>query len=354
MAALGKAAGWPIRLAQADRPRELAIERRRITLVTPGDVSFWEAFEMLCRKSGLALDRLGAVWELDFKEPSPPPGPASISGAFRGELLGVKRYRRLEFGKAKPGIEYYSRAVPTRRGEVGPELGPTRETFMAILVVYPEPTARILDLPLEMNPTIPPGPGLRFRPGNSPFASRADDEQGRSLCPGEPKPPSMLAGSNRFTEFRIEAPLSMPDPPSRRLRRLEISVPFSLVGQRRDPIDVPLAGSSGRGVRGSGAMLTITTAKLTDPALVEVIVTPDPPLGRAPAAIRSRIGEASFLDEKGNLLRPSVSESNALFGGRRLTCRFGTGQSPATLRYSGLIQADIVAIFRFAGIPLPR
>ena len=82
-------------------------------------------------------------------------------------------------------------------------------------------------------------------------------------------------------------------------------------------------------------------------------MTPDPTLGRDPESIRSRPGQPRFFDEKGNLLRPTVSESNTFLRGKRLTCRFPAGESPATLRYAGIVQADTVAVFRFAGIPLP-
>jgi hypothetical protein len=163
----------------------------------------------------------------------------------------------------------------------------------------------------------------------------------------------MLGGYNRFTAYLVEAPLAMPDPPSHRLERLEISVPFSFLGERQDPIDVRLAGASGRSVRGSGATLSIAGARPADPSTVEVLVTPDPPLGRDPETIRSRPGQLHFFDEKGKPLQPSVSESNMFFGGKRLTCRFGAGESPATFRYAGRVQVDTVAVFRFAGIPLP-
>lgn len=349
IAALGEAAGAKLELPEAEPGDDKARRQRRITLVTPGVVPFWEAVDMLRQAAGVAPVSMGSAQQLDFEKPGSESGPVSISGPFRGQLLGVRHNRRLELGKATRGIERYTRAVPTR----GAHVGPTRETLVVRLWVLPEPGARLLSLPPEMDPPLPPGPGLNYRPGWTSFASRADDEQGRSLRPSGPKPAGMLGGACSFTAFLVEVPLAMPDPPARRLERLEVSVPFAFVGERQDPIDVLLAGASGRNVRGSGATLTILGAKPGDPSTFEVIVTPDPTLGRDPEAIRSRPGRPRFLDEKGNLLRPEVSESNTLLRGKRWTCRFPAGEAPSTIRYAGIVQADTVAVFRFAGIPLP-
>ena len=324
IAALGEATGRKLELRRPEPGDEDdgAIRRRRVTLVTPGEVPFWEAFEAIRRAAGLEIVFLGSPLQLGFEKPGTESGPVSISGAFRGQLLGVRRDRRLELGKATRGIERSSRAVPTRGGDVGPAVGPARETFVARLWVHPEPGARIIPVPLELDPRLPPGPGLKYRPGPPPFAGRAEDEQGRSLRPAGPSPVGTLVASNGYTEYVVEAPLSMPDPPGHRLARLEISVPFTLVGERQDPIDVRLAGARGRSVRGSGATLTIAAARRAEPSTREVTVTPDPPLGSGPETIRSRPGQLQFFDEQGNLLRPTVTETNAYFGGRRLTCRF--------------------------------
>jgi hypothetical protein len=353
IAALEKFAGVKMELAEPDVRDDEAMWRRRITLITPGEVPFWEAVEMMHRAAGLAPAVMGSARHLDFEKPGSESGPVSVSGPFRGQLFGVRHYRRLELGKATRGIERSTRAVPNRGGEGNPRVGPTRETLEVRLWVHPEPGARFLSLPPEMNPPLPPGPGLNYRPGWTSFVSLAEDEQGRSLRPVGPKPAGMLGGALSFTAFLVEVPLAMPDPPSRRLDRLEISVPFSFLGERQDPIDVRLAGAPGRTVRGSGATLTILGAKPADPSTFEVIVTPDPTLGHGLEAIRSRLGQPRFLDEKGKLLLPTMSESNTFLGGKRWTCRFPAGESSATLRYAGIVQADIVAVFRFAGIPLP-
>ncbi len=353
IAALEKSAGVKLELAEPDARDDVAMWRRRITLITPGEVPFWEALEMMRRATGVAPGSMGSARQLDFEKPGSESGPVSISGPFRGQLLGVRHNRRLELGKATRGIESYTRAVPSRGGEGNPRVGPTRETLVVRLWVHPEPGAHFLSLPPEMNPPLPPGPGLNYRPGWTSFVSRAEDEQGRSLRPVGPKPAGMLGGAVSFTAFLVEVPLAMPYPPGRRLDRLEISVPFSFLGERQDPIDVRLAGAPGRTVRGSGATLTILGAKPGDPSTFEVIVTPDPTLGRDPESIRSRPGQPCFFDEKGNLLRPMVSESNTFLRGKRWTCRFPAGESPARLRYAGIVQADVVAVFRFAGVPLP-
>jgi hypothetical protein len=353
IAALWEAVGQKLGPPEPDDGHAEAFHRLRITLITPGEVPFWEAFEAMRRQAGLGQSYPGWLWHLDLEKPGSESGPVSISGPFRGQLLGVRRHRRLELGKATRGIERFTRAVPTRGGGVDPRVGPARETFVVRLWVHPEPGARLVELPFEQNPRIPPGPGLKYRPGWTSSVTRAEDERGRSLRPTEPTPVGMLGGSNQFTEYLAEAPLVMPDPPSRSLERLEVSVPFFLIGERRDPIDVRLAGASGRSVRGSGATLTIVAAKPADPVTLQVTTTPDPPLGTGSEAIRSRLGQPEFFDEKGNLLRPSVSETNYYFGGKRLTCRFRAGETPATLRYAGLVQVDTLAVFRFAGIPLP-
>ena len=141
--------------------------------------------------------------------------------------------------------------------------------------------------------------------------------------------------------------------PSRPTPHLEISAPFSFVEERQDPIDVRLAGASGRSFRGSGATLTITAAGRANPPAMEVTVTPDPPLRSGADLVRNRPGQVQFFDDKGTLLRPTVTETPFFFGGKRLAVRFQPGESPATLHYAGIVQRDTAAVFRFDGIPLP-
>jgi hypothetical protein len=140
-------------------------------------------------------------------------------------------------------------------------------------------------------------PGLRFRPTEAtPWASLALDDQGRSLRPDLPEPKGQIVAGNRGTELTVEAPLVMPDPPAHRLSRLEVSLPLTMIARRQDPIEFPLAGSSSRLFRGSRASLMFPVVKPTVPAVVGVIVTPDPPLGFPPDRIFSHVGEVQFYD----------------------------------------------------------
>lgn len=352
IAGLGRATGWKMTLSRSSGRAVPEAIRKRITLVKPDPLAFWEAFELFRRAGGLELMALGPPMELGFAEPGAEGGPVSVSGPFRGQLTGIRRSRLLELGKASRGIDARTRAVPPRGAPVDPKAGPTRETFAARIWIQPEPGARVIPLPIEQNPPLPPGPGLKYRPAGTVSATRAEDEQGRSLRPPGPPPYGLLSGSNHFSEYLVEVPLAMPDPPSHRLARLDISVPFAFLEERQDPIDVPLAGVKTGNFRGSGATLTVVAAKF-GPSTMQVTVTPDPPLASGSDKIRGRPGRVEFLDDQGKPMQPEVRESNSSFGGRQLDVRFRAGESPATLRYVGRVQLDTVAVFRFAGIPLP-
>ena len=99
IAALGKSAGVKLELPEPDPGDDEAKRQRRITLVTPGEVPFWEAVEMMHRAAGVAPVSMGSARQLDFEKPGSESGPVSISGPFRGQLLGVRHNRRLELGK---------------------------------------------------------------------------------------------------------------------------------------------------------------------------------------------------------------------------------------------------------------
>ena len=98
IAALEKSAGVKMELAEPDARDDEAMWRRRITLITPGEVPFWEALEMMRRATGVAPVSMGSARQLDFEKPGSESGPVSISGPFRGQLLGVRHNRRLELG----------------------------------------------------------------------------------------------------------------------------------------------------------------------------------------------------------------------------------------------------------------
>jgi hypothetical protein len=343
---LSQAAGLPLKPARPERFRDESWRQRRVSVTTPGAVPFWQAFELLRAAGGIGM----ADWQVTAGTAGT--GPASLSGAFRAQLLGIRRHRHLEFGKkASPFLETWTRPTPTRSGDVGPAVGPTWETFHVQLWVLPEPGGRIIDLDRPMLDS----PGSRFRPTEAtPWVRLALDEQGRSLRPEVSEPRGQIVAGNRGTELTIEAPLVMPDPRAHRLGRLEVSVPLTLIARRQDPIEFPLAGASSRSFRGSGASLMFPVVKPTLPAVVEVIITPDPPLGFPPARILSHVGELQFYDAQRKLLNPAVSASRAAFlSGQRLSFQFGVGEIPDRAQYTGRVQAGIVAVFRFADLPLP-
>jgi hypothetical protein len=314
-------------------------------MTTPGAIPFWQSFELLREAGGIGI----ADWQVTAGTAGT--GPVALSGAFRAQLVGIRRHRHLQFGqKASPFLETWSRPTPTRSGDVGPAIGPTWETFRVRLWVLPEPGGRIIDLDRPMLDS----PGLRFRPIEAtPRVSLALDERGRSLRPEMPEPRGQIVAGNRGTELTVEAPLVMPDPPAHPLSRLEVSLPLTLIARRQDPIEFPLAGASSRSFGGSGALLMFPVVKPTVPAVVEVIVTPDPPLGFPTDRILSHVGELQFYDAQRKLLNPAVSSRGGLFGGRRLSFQFGVGEIPDRARYTGRVQAGIVAVFRFRDLLLP-
>ena len=116
IAALGKAAGAKLELPEPDPGDDEAKRQRRITLVTPGEVPFWEAVELMHRAAGVAPVAMGSARQLNFDKPGSVSAPVSISGPFRGQLLGVRHNRRLELGKTTRGIE---RSTPRSRVEAG-------------------------------------------------------------------------------------------------------------------------------------------------------------------------------------------------------------------------------------------
>jgi hypothetical protein len=318
---------------------------RRITLIDPKPVGFWEA-----------LDRIGAVAGLrhnpgirrDTGRRMPPipliartgdPVPASYAGPFRVNLVDVSRHRQVSLSRGAD-----ARVVP--------------EEFSVLIHVFAEPGLAMAQIgPLQL--------------------VEAADDRDRDLRPTEPGPPFRRSyGSRRFDkgdldilQFRI--PLKLPDQPGLRIRRLRGFVPVMVAARTDSLLIVPLEGAQGKSFTGGGLTVTVTELQRQEKATsLRVAVRGE---GRGshpffdplphPAPLESfrppfRIEDhLQILDAQGRVFwwnpspppQPGPSEPWDV----RIVLDTQRLGPPAELRCYGVVGALTEVAFEFADIPMP-
>lgn len=193
---------------------------RRINLKEDRPVPFWEALERLDRAAGLVIDNergFGGAPSLTLSPLRGVRGPVVIAGLFRCELLEVAHLRTLAFGaEAPPNTQ--GRTVPTRNGDVGPEIGPTIESLRVRIEIRPEPR------------------GVMLRPAGEPRFDHATDDRGRDMRsdPARQKGIGDMLITGGAGAFVAEMTLDLPDPSGASIRTLRGVVPVDVGGRKVD------------------------------------------------------------------------------------------------------------------------
>ena len=244
-------------------PRAGAYRDRRITLVRPAPVSFWEAVDMVAAAGGLELS--GGLPTGNFGPNSPgslafmlipsvegsKPPPVSRPGPFRVTLLNVTHNKERNFG----GIS----------GVAQPDLGGVRnvaesEQFYAGLQVLVEPRMTV-----SQN-----GPAR---------LTVAEDDLGNSLLSSQA--PGGLGSSHTSAYNQYESPsgtaiqttlgLKFPEGAGRTIKTLRGVVPVTLTARKGDPLVIPLAAAGGKTYHHADSVVTIHEVKAT-PTLRQTIL----------------------------------------------------------------------------------
>jgi hypothetical protein len=341
VAAVAAESGHAVLLEPVDDP---GWKHRRITLIEPKPVGFWEALDRIGAAAGL---RHNPGARRDTGRRTPPilliaregdAVPASYDGPFRVNLVGVSRHRQV---LASQGA---NARVP--------------EEFSALIQVFAEPGLSI----------VPSGP-LRL--------VEAIDESDQDLRPTEPGTPFRSSyGGRRFDkgdldilQFRI--PLKLADKPGIRIRKLRGFVPVMVVARTDSLLTIPLEGAEGKSFSGGGLTVTVSEVQQQDKGTIVQLALrgegrgshpffdplPHPaPLGtfRPPFRIEDHI---QVLDAQGRVFwwNPGPPTQPRLSGPQEVRIVLDTQRlgPPAELRCFGVVGTLTEIAFEFADIPMP-
>ena len=333
---------------------------RKVTVVAPEPVPFWEAVERI-GKAGEVRPDFSGNGNLGFnrgmigmvnppRRPARPvtgsevvlvpdtsaaPPPTARSGRFLVALTALNHHR--------------DRTLP---GPGGRPAGSVSDRFEAKLQLAPEP-----DLTIGRVGEVE---GLE-----------AEDDRGQTLVPAgpaveeapSPYNPYNVYGARNGTAATVA--LHYPDRPGAQIRRLRGVLPVTVVGSRPDPVAASLVEGLGTAVRRGDVSLTVHEVRPVPEApnvrVVELSLTRPEPAG--PGGFRAMMisappstsqGWFEFVDEKG---RPVTRvAASPIYGDdaqrRSLRVVEGSGRSVA-VRYLAPAWSTLSVPFEFHDLPMP-
>jgi len=174
----------------------------------------------------------------------------------------------------------------------------------------------------------------------------------------------MSTGPVQFQVF-----LRRPEKPGRTIRLLRGSIPLNVSTRKPEPLEIPLAGASGKTLQNEDASVTVHEIKPNPSAnqtAIELSVVPKTPRAA------TNPGEMEFMmpridvgptnlelaDAQGKLVPWYVSGSTQNGDAVRLTISLAGGPSgsaptPTTLRYYVMTRATTEVPFEFRNVPMP-
>jgi hypothetical protein len=325
---------------------------KRISLVSPDPVPFWQAVDRLGLEAGLILDKQEGRRELRLRSAGGTLGPVFIDRVFRCSLSSLDEEGEVVYG-SPPLIHSSFRPAESRpeRVQGGASVW---ERFFAVIAVLAEPRPFTLLRPI--------GP-LRI--------DVAVDDRGRSLrLHPDPKAfeyPRKYYDEATYAGFRANVYLKRPDPTARTIRRLKGVIPVALWGAHPDVLEIPVEGAVGQTFRGSGVRLKVVSVKRdgANPSLTLDLRPESPVAERAPALFErhehllvAHREQFEVLCRAGPPFRFESRSSGIEPGLWRWILRLQTGGSgpagpPARLRFHGLVRIETDIAFDFSELPLP-
>ena len=318
--ALSSRSGFSI---QVDPAANVAWRSRRVSLDSPAPLSFWVAFDRLCRLGDLRP----APWPTEgdgrhdrsirLVPGAADPVPTSYSGPFRVQLIGLR-------GQG--------------RGELSARLEIAGE------------------------------PGLILTPAGPLKVLAAVDDRGQALLPpradGIPAPPPGPRLGAAPSALRWSVPLRRPDRPGRRIERLSGSAPVAVAARKAEPVSISLDAAAGKPFAVGDAMVVVERVIRGRGADVQVALhvtraagPNDPPLP-PPGLLDAVLDQIEVVDVRGRPCRRALAAQgpHVWFGEEPVILRVSPGPSgtaPAEFRVHGLIEATTDVPFEFTNVPLP-
>ena len=254
-----------------------ALAARRVTLVRPERIPFWEALDLVAQAGGAEVSTgpLGAGFGGDGASAVPLdvlaslPGqtatPACRSGPFRVVLQSLAHHKERVYlyPLANPGMIPFRAnpgalpRPPMLAGEAG------LDQFSAMIQVVAEPR---ISITLAGEPQI----------------IEARDDRGQSLLgespTGEPSVLRHVSGYNQpaFLQgpvLQVALRLKYPDHPGRLIRRLRGRVPVTVTARKSDPLSISLADAKGKSYHVGDLILTIhdvASDPISGPATIDL------------------------------------------------------------------------------------
>jgi hypothetical protein len=348
---------------------QAALQGRRLTLRSAEPLPFWKAIDAVCQAGQLHFipgaqvslgQRDGSL--LLYDGPSPLTEPVSDFGPFRVHLSRD---------------QYQSEIQVTQRPQ--PFGGRTRLMIAPTDPFRSNPNA---SRQLFLNLLVTGEPRLSIAQNGLAKVTVAVDDKGQSLLvPASAGTFQHVAGYNGMNPspmVRIRVDLARPEVVGQKIRLLRGTIPVTVATRKPDPLEVPIAGSSGKVFRNNDVAIAVQStriskgnlaplggARMIETALIELSITQ---LGQPPRPIQFGEGEPlgyrpdtpqqqiEILDADGNTL--SWFPSGTFFNGEetRLALTIVNGsktQVPALIRYHGLIRASADVPFEFRDLPMP-
>lgn len=333
---------------------------RRVSLRSARPLPFWEAVDALC-DAGQVHSLFGGQGDFEHGDPTfvlhdglaISQGRFHDHGPFRVQLTSLQYQSEVHLASDRPlaGAGAGAERDPSHR--IGPPAEAATRQFFLQMQVGAEPRLLIA----------PAGPARVLE---------ATDEQGRPLA--VPPPQEMVQrdsgylGVNASPLVHLRVDLIYPDRPVARLKRVRGTIPLQVSTRRPDPLEVPLAGASGRTFSHGGVALSVGEVRpgqADQPGSIDLTLR----VGRAEArpadgdddeagAIRSLVSpqRLEVLDAQGHSI-PWFPSSTAHHGeGAALTLTLFERKGPAvptTLRFHDLISDRTEVPFEFRDLPMP-
>jgi hypothetical protein len=342
VAALGRASGFAVALVPEDDPRW---RERRVSLLAPKGLGFWEALDRIGAAGGVRLDtppsrfpaRGPAVRLVPHEGPWP---PSAYAGPYRALVTGLHRHSQVSLA-----------SVPAE--------SKAREEFHVALQIVAEP-------------------GLIIERNGPPRLLEATDDQDRDLCSVQVSD-SSSPGANPMRRWdstilgtlTYTIPLKLPEPRGTRIKRLRGYVPITAVARTGRVLAFSLKRSEGRTFTAGGVTVTVRrfgtehgqasplqlliygASELDAPAFAPG------PNQRTLGPLRLRFSHEDHVQVVDAQGRPYTGASFNRSptadgkGGTQLTIFPGPSGPPAEVRYFDVAAVATEVPFDFTDLPLP-
>ncbi len=341
---------------------------RKVTVVAPAPVPFWEAVERIGKAGEVRPDFSGAG-----------------AGGFNRGMIGMP---------GPGGIAARRPARPVTGGEVvlvpdssGPPPPAVRSgRFLVVLTALNHHRDRTLPGPggrpagsvadrFEAKIQLAPEPDLAIGRAGEVEGLEAEDDRGQSLVPTGPaveEAPSPYAPYNVYgvrSQAAASVALRYPDRPGSQIRRLRGVLPVAVVGSRPDPVAAPLDRETwGTPARKGDVALTVHDVRPVPEAanvrVVELSLSrpegaggngiggyPRAMIAAPPGAMQ---GWFEFVDERGRAVARVAVAPLFADDGQRRSLRVAEVQGRAVaVRYIAPAWATIRVPFEFRDLPMP-